>query len=184
MPRRRKGVARVRGALQGREVVQERRSLAHGLLLDTLDGAVPALDFARNRLGGVLPVEAAAVTSEPAPRVVAARRAEEGFDLEVVFGDEVRNLRVALDDECERRRLHAPQRVDALVARAACAQGLGACGVDADEPVGALSRVRGVAQAAIFFGGLERAEAFENGVARGRRNPEELDGLWAGPRPG
>ena len=177
------GVADVGGALQGGQVVQERRALAHGLLLDTLDGARLPLDLPRDRLGVLSLVEARAVFAEPAARVLAAGRAKLREDFEVVLRDEVGDLGVALDDEGERRRLDAAERIDALVAGAAGADGLRAGGVDADEPVGALARVGRVAQAGVLLGRLELAEAFEDGVLRERRDPEPLDRLAAAREP-
>ena len=88
-------------------------------------------------------------------------RAEVRDDLEVVFGDELGDLAVALDDEGERGRLDAPEREDALVAGAAGADGLRARGVDADEPICALARVRRIAEALVLFVGLQVAEAFD-----------------------
>src|SRR5206468_1526697 len=47
------------------------------------------------------------------------------------------------------------------------------------EPVGALTRVRRIAQALVLFGGLQVPEAFEYRLARERGDPQTPDGLAA-----
>ena len=164
-PRGGEGVADVGGALQSRQVVEQRRALFDGLLLDFRDRPLFAFDLARDGLGVFPFVEAAPRLVEPEAAVRPRRRAEVRGDLEVIRGDEVRDFEVAPDDEREGRRLHPAERVDALMARAARAEGLRARGVDADEPVGALARVRRVAEPRVLARGLQRAEPFEDGVS-------------------
>src|SRR5205085_8989405 len=122
---------------------------------------------------GLLPfVEATAILTEPAAAVLAAGRAEVRDDLEVVGGDEVGDLAVALDDKGERRRLDTAEREDALMPCAARAHRLRPRGVNADEPVGALPCVRRVAQPVVLLCRFQIAEALLDSIACERRNPE------------
>ena len=79
---------------------------------------------------------------------------ERGDDLVILDRHKGGDLLVARDNEGERRRLHAPQRIDAVSAGLAGAERLCPCRIQADEPVGLLPTAGRIAQAAIGGGGL------------------------------
>ena len=127
--------ALVRLALQGREVVQERRLLDERLPLDRLDDRVGAARQRGDALGLLRALEAVRRALLPHAGVALdGGGVELGLHLPVVLGDERRDLEVAPHDQREGRRLHPAERDRR--ARRADASGRGARRVHADQPVG------------------------------------------------
>ena len=139
--------ARVGVALQRREVVEERRALLLGRLLELGDLARLVADGGDDRLGllgGLQPrlgagVEAALVAAAG----VAGGRLELRVDEPVRLGLERADLLLAAGEDRERRRLHAAERDGAVERRAQADRGR-ARGVHADDPVGLRARAGGL----------------------------------------
>ena len=83
---------------------------------------------------------------EPAARVLARRGAERAVHFPVVARHERADLLLALDQDRERRRLHAAHGRQLEAARLRVERGHRARAVDADEPVGLGAARRGVGQ--------------------------------------
>src|SRR5690606_36828138 len=140
-------------ALQRGQVVEQRRHLRGGLALfadvAVLAHALPA-DlvglglFPDARRLGVLIVALLEFLVEPAALVGAGDGAEFGLDFPVVARDEGADLFLALDQNRQRRRLHAADRRLVEAAFLGVEGGHGARAVDADQPVGFRARTRGV----------------------------------------
>jgi hypothetical protein len=128
--------------LELREVVEQRRLLRGGLLLGLLHDAGPAPDLLRYLLGSLAVVQAVLLALEPHPVVGVLLAAEAGVDGPELLGLEVLYLPLALDEELEGRGLDAAHGED--VAGAAEADGVGAGGVHADDPVGLAAAARRV----------------------------------------
>ena len=94
----------------------------------------------------------AALRVAPEAVIRACTGLERGDDLVILDRHKGGDLLVARDNEGERRRLHAPQRIDAVSAGLAGAERLCPCRIQADEPVGLLPGR--IAQAAIGGGWL------------------------------
>ena len=147
--------AAVRVALQRGEVVEQRRALGLLLALDRLDDAVLAGDLRRDLLGALRLLQPRLVALEPEALVA---RVELRVDEPVRLGDEGLDLALALDQQRQRRRLHAAERDDAADPGAAADRG-GAGGVHADEPVGLGARARGGLELAQLLAGAEAARS-------------------------
>ena len=148
------GVARVGGLLQCGEVVEQWRPFSPCLLLDLHDRAPAALHLGGDGVGLSPDREPAALRVAPESVVRARAGLEGGDDLIILDGHKGGDLLVTRDNEGERRRLHAPQGIDAIGAGTAGADCLRARRVQADEPVGLLPTAGGIAQAAISGGRL------------------------------
>ena len=109
---RRPAKATVAGALQARQIEQQRRRFAHGLLLDRLDldrrGLVPVAQRLRERHGG----QAALLLMLPSglERLGAASRGQVRLHFEVVARHKAQDRVFARRKQPQRRRLHPSQR--------------------------------------------------------------------------
>ena len=172
--------ARVGLALERREVVEERRALLLGRLLELGDRAVLAAHGGddRLRLGGRLQARlgAGVVAAGVAPAGRSAGRLEERVDEPVGLGLERADLLLAPRDQRQRRRLHAPERDGAVERRAQPDRG-GARGVHADDPVGLGARPRGLLEPREVVARPQVAERALDRRLRHRRQPQPLDGL-------
>ena len=190
---RREAVARIGLALQRREVVQHRRTLALLLLVELGDRPLPALtgrdDRKRLLLGGQARlrtgmkascVDARTFSSTLAGCVVCApvaplriallisagsdSRVEARVHQPIGLGHERLDLLLATRDDRKRRRLHAPKRNGPVEGRFEADRG-SAGGVHADDPVGLRARARGLLEQRIVLG---RPQRFEGALHRGR----------------
>ncbi len=185
----------VRGALKLGQIVQLRRREPPGLRVDGLDARA-----ARARAGDDQ-LRLFAVRGEP-PRALKrlgwrarlrraepgsaidrslggrlSLRAEIGDDLEVVLRNERPDRELALDQDGERRRLHATHREQLAARGGATRECVGARQVHAHEPVCSAAAARGVGQSVDFRLAAQAREPRADGVGRERRDPEALDRL-------
>ena len=124
----------IRMPLQFRQVVEQRRRHALGLRFDLFDVRLTGTDTFADGLcffavGGSF--AAASIGSTPGrnhvPVYLLAGAWREGrHDISIIFGNEVPNGKLAIDDHRERRRLHATDR-ELFIARRACTLGTGSC---------------------------------------------------------
>jgi hypothetical protein len=178
-PSGRKPEAPVRVALERGQVVQQRRALGLLLALDRLDDPVGVGNLRRDLVGAL----ATAVAHDPClvalePEALIAR-IELRVDEPVRLRDERLDLALALDDQRQRRRLHATERDDAADPGAA-ANRRRARRVHAHEPVrlgaGAGSRL----ELPQLLAGAKLLEALADRLLRHRVDPQALDG-FVGP---
>ena len=170
-------VARVRLALERREVEQERRALGALGLVELRDLAAPALDRRDDRLGVGRALQArlrALVEAAGVAAVVVGGEAR--VDEPVLLGLEGADLLLAPGEDRERRRLHAAERHRA-VERRAQPDRRGARRVHADDPVGLGARLRRLLELLHLLVGARVRERVAHRLLRHRRQPQALDRL-------
>ena len=172
-PPRREAEAAVRVALEGREVVEERRALGLLLALDRLDLAVLAGDPCDDvvRAPGLL--DPGLVALEPQAVI---RWLERCANEPVRLRYESLDLALALHDHRERRRLDASERDDAADPSAA-ADRRRPGRVHADEPVGLGTRTRRCLERGELVARPQPLEALLDRLLRHRGDPEPVDRL-------
>src|SRR5581483_5996142 len=164
----------VRVALQGGEVVEERRDLLLLLALDRLDDALGPVHLLGDRRRPLRVAEDARLLAlEPEAGVA---RVEGRVDEPVRLRREGLDLALALDDHRERRGLHPAEGDDAADPGTA-AQRRGPRGVHADEPVGLAARARRPLEVRELPPRAEPLEAVPDRLLRHRADPEPLDRL-------
>ena len=148
--------ARVRVALQARQIVKQRRHRGRRLAFFR-DDARLAETFRADRFGlGLVPdalgFELLVVVGlgkffiEPAAGVIARRRVERADDFPEIARHELADLRLALDQNRQRRRLHAAHGRLEKAAELGIERRHRARAVDAHQPVGLAAAHRGVGQ--------------------------------------
>ncbi len=185
--------ARVGLALQRGQVVEQRAGLRAGLGLLDHGGRLAAAGLGDGLRAGLVPetvgarvgvVAALERRVEPLALVAAGLRVEAGLDLPVRPRDMAADLLLALDDDRQRRRLHAPDggQEEAAVARVERRHRPRA--VDADQPVGLAAAARGRRQALHLAVLAQALEALADGLRRHALQPQPahrlVDGLPAG----
>ncbi len=109
---------------------------------------------------------------EPFAPVGAGLGLERGPYRPEVLRDKVRDFPLAIDQQRQRRRLHAADGIHPFCSRALHGQGLGPRAVDADQPVRLLPAARRIPQALISLARLHPAIGLPNGVIGEARCPE------------
>ena len=184
---RRETEAAVGFALQAGEIEEQRRQLRRGLGF-LGDRAALAVAFGADRLGllripeplglplGVLGLLPCGI--EPAAGIFSGLGAETRVHLPVVARLEGADLFLALDEDRERRRLHAADRGEVEAAFLGIEGGHCARAVDAYQPVGFRTRLGGVGEREHVAVGAQLLESFADRRLRHRLQPEALDRLF------
>ena len=165
-------VARVRLALQGRQVVEEGRHLALARGLHALHEALPAAHGLRDLLRLLARLQARLALRIDVGALVAWGKAR--ADLEVVLRHKALDLPRALHEQGERGRLHAAHGQQAVVA-----QGEGARAVHAHEPVRLRPAERGGVQSVVCRALAQARKALGDGLLRHGGDPQPEHGLPA-----
>ena len=166
-----KAVARVGLALQGRQIIQQRRRHALALGGNLQHLALPPRHGGHNLLGRLFVRDAGfAVFVDPC----AAVSAEIRLHLPIVFRHEIADFQRALDQNRQRGGLHAPDGEQAVVP-----QRKGARAVHAHQPVRVRpAQSRGI-EPVVIRAVPEVGKALRNGFLGHGRNPQPPEGLSA-----
>gem|GEM_PF-2535188 len=173
-------------ALQRGQVEQQRRQLRRRLAL-LFHRAVLAEAFLAQGLGaldipqafrlGVLVVQLGEFFVEPAAAVGAGNGGKFRLHFPIVARPEGADALFPLDQDGQRRRLHAADRRLVESAFLGVEGRHGARAIDADQPVCLGAAARGVCQRAHFLVRAQMGETLANGALRHRLQPEAADRL-------
>ena len=182
----------VRVALEAGEIEQQRRELRGRLALLSHDARLALALGANGRGAGLIPqaLGTQAVVDvflgrrglgefliEPAAGIISRRTVEGGVQFPISTRDKLANAILALDEDRQRRRLHAPdgRLVEAAALRVEGRHGTRA--IDADEPVGLAAAGGGVGERAQILVGAQMLEAVANRGGRHGLQPQALERL-------
>ena len=173
-------------ALERGQIVEEGRELRGGLLL-LGDGAGPAANLVPDGFGlglieqplgaGVLVGALAESRVEPAAVVLAGPHVEIRVDLEIRARFEGADPLVALDQDGQRRRLHAADGRELEAAELGVERRHGPRGVDAHQPVALGAGKRGLGQRHHVLVAPQVVEGVADGFRGHGLEPQAADGL-------